>query len=496
MTIMRTGWLRGGLATGAVAAVLLFGGHSAPTAQTPRPMSLVDLIGIPRILDPQLSPDGRAVIYMLQREDWKADQPVAHIWRQAVGGGAPMQLTSGKGEMRARWSPDSQSIMYWAGGQLFLMPAAGGDARQLTHHATTVLPNGASGPTDPAVSWAPDGRSVYFLARDAAPPASVGAGKLVTFEETDFQQQHVWKVDIATGVEQQVTRGDWSVIGYHISRDGKHATLLRSPTPLTIDHYHSDVWVLDLDTGALHEVTHNGIYETEADLSPDHSQVYFVADANQDLDVYYGPALFVVPAAGGTPRRVSPDATYMIEQAEWAPDGKSLLAVANMGVHQEIIRVDVATGTTTPLTNGDHTIENWSIVPAADRMIYQAEDAKGFGDAWTLPIGGGTPAKVTGDLRHPRPRFRDAARRKSVVEGRRRGRSRRHPLLPDRISARAPLSPHRAASRRPAGIQQVRLRRRRDPELRSGAHRERLRCLPAELSRQRGIRPRILSATS
>ena len=398
---MRGGWLRGGLAAGAAAAVLLSCAYPAPAAQAtkppkpPKPMSLVDLIGIPRVIDPQLSPDGRFVSYMLQREDWKADQPVAHIWRQAVAGGPPVQLTSGAGEFRACWSPDSQTIVYWTGGQLSLMSAAGGAAKPLTHHATGVLLAGASGPNDSAIAWAPDGRSVYFLAKNPAPAARGSAG-LVTFEETDFQHQHLWKIDVATGAEQQVTRGDWSVIGYRLSRDGKHATVLRSPTPLTIDHYRSDVWVMDLDTGALHEVTHNGIYETEAELSPDNSQVFFVADANQDLDVYYGISLFVVPATGGTPRRVSPNATYTIEQASWAPDGKSLLAIANMGVHQELVRVDLATGNTTPLTSGDHTVENWSIVPAAGRMIFQVEDSKGFGDAWTLPIGGGAPAKVTG----------------------------------------------------------------------------------------------------
>ena len=389
---MRRGWLRGGLAAGA--AVLLSCAYPAPTAQAPRPMSLVDLIGIPRILGPQLSPDGRFVSYMLQREDWKADQPVAHIWRQAVAGGTPTQLTNGAGEAWARWSPDSQTIVYWAAGQLLLIPAAGGEPKPLTHHAPTVLPLGASGINDAAVAWAPDGRSLYFLAKDRA-PASRGNAGLVVFEETDVQQQHLWKIDIATGTERQVTRGDWSVIAYRISRDGKHATLLRSPTSLTIDHYRSDVWVLDLDTGALREVTHNGIYETEADLSPDNTQVFFVADANQDLDVYYGISLFVVPAIGGTPRRVTPNPAYTIEQADWAPDGKALLAIANMGVHQEIVRVDVATGNTTPLTNGDHTVENWSLVPAANRMVFQVEDAKGFGDVWTLPVGGGAPARIT-----------------------------------------------------------------------------------------------------
>jgi dipeptidyl aminopeptidase/acylaminoacyl peptidase len=405
MTIMRWGWLRGGLAAGGAAAVLLSCACQTTSAEAPRSMSLVDLAMIPRITDPQLSPDGRFVTYVLSKADWKADALVAHIFRQDVAGGPPIQLTNGDDERVERVSPDGRTIVFWAQkragtdlekhGQLYLVPAAGGAAKVLTQHAPRVAP-AATSATDIPIAWAPDGRSVYFLASNVPAPGRGRAGQLVTFEETDFEQQHLWKVDVATGAETQITRGDWSVISFRISRDGKHATLLRSPTPLTIDHYRSDIWVLDFETGALHEVTRNGVYETEADMSPDDTQVYFIADANNALDVYYGPSLFVVPVTGGAPRRVTPDATYTVEQAAWAPDGKSLLALANMGAHNEIIRVDVATGATRALTNGDHQIPGWSFVPAAGRMVFQIDEQTRLGDAWTLPVDGGTPTRVTG----------------------------------------------------------------------------------------------------
>jgi dipeptidyl aminopeptidase/acylaminoacyl peptidase len=324
---------------------------------------------------------------MLQRVDWKVDRFVPHIWRQSVEGGAPVQLTRGDGEAFARWSPDGRTICYVSAGQLFLIPSEGGEPKPLTRHATRVL--------EPPI-WAPDGSAVYFLARDSAKTSSGGRPPdLITFEETDFEHQHVWKVDVATGAEQKVTTGDWSVVTYRLSRDGRQLTLLRAPTPLVIDHYRSDIWVMDLASGNLREVTRNGIYETEADLSPDNSQVYFIADANQDLDVYYGASLFVVPATGGKPRLVAPDFKHTIDQAAWSPDGTAILVVANMGVHSEIFRIDVATGSTMALTEGRHSVVSWHLVPAAGRMVFQLDEPARLGDAWTMDIGGGAPTRVT-----------------------------------------------------------------------------------------------------
>jgi dipeptidyl aminopeptidase/acylaminoacyl peptidase len=388
---------RGLLVALAATSVVSAGGMSA-RAQGPRPMTLNDLVSIPRISDVQLSPDGRFVSYMLARVDWKADLLVPHIWRQAVSGGPPLQLTHGAGEALARWSPDSKRLLYFFRGQLFVVAADGGEPRQLTHHATNVLPP----PPGVAISgftWAPDGSSVYFVAKDAPRAESGGArpSPLVIFEESDVAQQHVWKVDVSTGAEQRITSGDWSVLpGIRLSRDGRHMVILRAPTSLTIDHYQSEIWVLDLDTGSLHQVTKNGIYETEAELSPDNSQVLFISDANQDLDVYYGAALFVVNASGGKPRLVSPNFKYTLEEATWSPDGQAILAVANMGVHNEIFRIDVRTGRARALTDGPHALIFFSVVPSANRMAFQIDEATRLGDAWTVPIDGGALTRVTG----------------------------------------------------------------------------------------------------
>ena len=367
----------------------------AGRAETRRAMTLVDLVSYPRLGDPQLSPDGAHLLYQLGIADWKADRRVPHIWRQDIGGGAPVQLTFGdSGETTPRWSADGKTILFLRAGQIHLLPADGGEARQLTSHATSVSP--ALAP-----SWAPDGSAIYFAATDAATPEERERERvkddISPFEE-GLKARHLWKVTVATGAEQQVTKGDLSVLSYRLSRDGRRIVLQRAPSTLQDDEYRGEVWVMDASGDNARAVTRNSVDESEGELSPDNSQVLFLASANEKLEPYYNTTLFVVPAAGGTPRMVAADFPYSVLRASWAPDGRSVFAAANMGVHCEVFQIDL-NGRFKQLTDGRHNIPPapgaWTLVPGAGRIVIQFDEPTRPGDVWTMPLGGGEPTRVT-----------------------------------------------------------------------------------------------------
>ena len=44
-------------------------------------MTLVDMMNVPQIADPQISPDGRQIVFAESKPDWKADRRISHIWK-------------------------------------------------------------------------------------------------------------------------------------------------------------------------------------------------------------------------------------------------------------------------------------------------------------------------------------------------------------------------------------------------------------------------------
>jgi len=210
-------------------------------------------------------------------------------------------------------------------GQIAVMPAGGGEARVVTRHAT-----GVSSPT-----WSPDAAFVYFIAvepRTADERARIEAKDDIYAFNEDYRQRHLWRVSPASGTEQAVTRGDFSVMSYRLSRDGTRVAMHRMPSPLPLDNARGEVWIMDAGGDRAVRLTDNAFEEGEAEISPDGSQVLFIAEANARLEPYHNATLFLVPAGGGTTRAAVPDFPHYVDRATWAPDGRSILIVAQIDV--------------------------------------------------------------------------------------------------------------------------------------------------------------------
>ena len=378
-------------------------------AQSPRPMTLVDLINIPQISDPQISADGREVLFVRSDANWKADRRIGHIWRVNADGTGLIQMTSGTdGEASPRWSPDGKTIAFLAKRgtepeavmQIHLMPNSGGEAHALSNHPVAVS----------TITWSPDGSTIYFRAPDPKSDAQKAREKLkddvYQFDE-DYQQQHLWSIAVANRAEKRITQGDYSVLSYNLSQDGKKFALNRAPSPLLEESDQSEVWVMDAGGANARQITHNHVAELDATLSPDNSQVMFLSQSDQKFETYHNAKVFVAPASGGDARVLMPELPYEVEKASWSKDGKAIFFLANMGVHAELFSVPVTSTKPEQLTTGKHTLTGWTMSTNANAHIFTASEQMSPAEIWVSSVAGGTgPKKVTALFEDLPKRFR------------------------------------------------------------------------------------------
>src|SRR6266404_2241307 len=135
-------------------AITLAGADKRPIAET-------DIYSFRWIANPRISPDGSRIVYTYVTVNQKKDGYDTSLWIIPASGGTARQLTSGPRDSSPQWSPDGKMLAFARSnekdgkpqpGQIFLLSMDGGEARPLTD-----LPKGAGGPV-----WSRDGHSIAF----------------------------------------------------------------------------------------------------------------------------------------------------------------------------------------------------------------------------------------------------------------------------------------------------------------------------------------------
>ncbi|HEY1192084.1 MAG TPA: S9 family peptidase [Gemmata sp.] len=129
------------------------------SAADKRPMKVTDLFAFKRVASPQISPDGKTVVYQVTTVDLAANKSSTALWLAPTDGKAepkPITDPKGKKDMNPRWSPDGERILFEStrtGSVQLWVLAAGTEPKQVTNVSTGAF-NGV---------WAPDGKSVAFV---------------------------------------------------------------------------------------------------------------------------------------------------------------------------------------------------------------------------------------------------------------------------------------------------------------------------------------------
>jgi dipeptidyl aminopeptidase/acylaminoacyl peptidase len=115
---------------------------SASAGQT-HPFSVNDMLAMDRISDPQISPDGRWIVFVLRKTDLEANRGRTDLWLIGVDGTGLRRLTSHPdNDFNPRWAPDGRSVYFIStrseSSQVWRIRVDGGEAEQVTDESLDV----------------------------------------------------------------------------------------------------------------------------------------------------------------------------------------------------------------------------------------------------------------------------------------------------------------------------------------------------------------------
>jgi len=282
-----------------------------------RAMTPHDITRIRFVSDPQLSPDGRRIAFVVTMLSEDQDEYLSNIWMVETAGGEPRRFTTGpKRDTAPRWSPDSLRLAFVSErepkqkAQLYVMPAHGGEPLRLTD-----LANGVAHPV-----WSSDSTHLALVSR-------VGG-----WQEPEDE------------AERRKSKPAWVITALKYKDNGEGFTYDRRP----------HIFVVSAAGGPPQQLTDGDCVDTDPAWSPDGSVLAFTSARHEDRDYDNAADVWLVPATGGVPQRLT-DTAGPVSSPVFAPDGRTIAFMGHRyrhdaGRNMRVFTVPVAGGAPTCLT--------------------------------------------------------------------------------------------------------------------------------------------------
>ncbi len=289
-------------------------------------------------------------------------------------GGRATRLTSHAGEeLFPKFSPDGRwiafSAEYSGTRQVWVMPSAGGEPRQLTYRNDVGVMPPRGGWDYRVLDWTPDGSNI--LVRVNAVPWGERGGR-------------PYLVPAAGGMETPLAIPETG--GGALSPDGSKYVY----TPIdrefrTWKRYRGgraqELWIYDLEANTSVQITNHPATDNQPSWVGD--QIYFSSDREYTLNLY------AMPASGGEPRKITNFSDYDVLWPSGGPDGVVFESGGALWLHQpstgstDKLVISIANDRPAALPRFVKVaaqMDSFDLAPNAERALFAAR-----GELFTMP---------------------------------------------------------------------------------------------------------------
>jgi acylaminoacyl-peptidase len=332
-------------------------------ADTPtKHLTIQDVFNLQLATDPQISSDGKRIVYVRQFSDIMTDRRHSNLWLVSVDGKDHRPLTTGNyDDTSPRWSPDGSQLLYISNrdgsSQIYRRWMDTGQTAKLT-----------SLTSDPAgIAWSPDGKWVSFTAHVPeaakqlikmpsppegakwAAPAKVIDKLVYRFNGAGYLKPgytHLFVVPADGGTPRQISHGNFHHGGaaylYFTSEavwtpDGKHLIMSANRhANYEQELQNTEVYEFSMADGTAKALTNRKGPDSEPAVSPDGKRIAYVG-YDDKYQGYQVRKLYVMNRDGTDSHLLSGPFDRDVQSPRWAHDGSGLYFLSadhgNTGLH-------------------------------------------------------------------------------------------------------------------------------------------------------------------
>jgi dipeptidyl aminopeptidase/acylaminoacyl peptidase len=325
-----------------------------------------EMMRLQRLSDPQVSPDGRLVLYTATQVDLAGNSRNNELFVVPLAGGDARRLTTHpRSDSRGRWSPDGRQIAFVSAregaSQVWVMDASGGEPRKVTS-----LPTGAGG-----VLWVGagallvtsdvypecDGRDGLYDAacnrqrlEAAGRPSAARAYDQLLYRHwdtwEDHRRTHLLVVPLDGAPIRDLTPGardvpPFSLGGpddYAVSPDGREVAFVRKDDAVEATATNGELFVVPAAGGPARKVSGQPGYDGGPQYSPDGARLAFRAQARAGYEADRW-RLLVYDRHSGAARSLTEALDRQVESFAWSADSRTLFFAAAEAGRQPVFAV-------------------------------------------------------------------------------------------------------------------------------------------------------------